>query len=330
MTEMSPGSATSMEEDVLDDVADQVDALESEFDMVPLDHSRRMLLVHAHPDDETLATGGSMAHYAADNALVTLVTCTLGEEGEIVVDDLAHLASNREDALGSYRIGELATACEALGVTDHRFLGGPGRYRDSGMMGTPENEDPRCFWQANPDEAIADLVEIVRDVRPQVIITYDENGGYGHPDHIQAHRVAVAAFKKAADPDFGPELGEPWTPSKLYYAVLPESMLQVAIDTMIEAGVPDFFGGVTKAEDLPMATPDELVTTKIDAVLEVDAKMAALRAYRSQVSLDSPFFKMQEKIGPTAFGFEYFRLVEGEAVPAADGHENDLFAGVPV
>ena len=114
-----------------------------------------LLLVHAHPDDESIGTGATMARYAAQGARVTLVTCTLGELGEIIPPDLAHLAAGRDDRLGQYRIGELAAACAALGVTDHRFLGGAGRWRDSGMMGLPGNHDPRCFWQADVDEAAA-------------------------------------------------------------------------------------------------------------------------------------------------------------------------------
>ncbi len=116
---------------------------------------QRLLLVHAHPDDETIGTGATMARYAAEGRDVTLVTCTLGEEGEVLVPALEHLAADKDDQLGGWRIHELDKACEALGVTDHRFLGGAGRYRDSGMMGTPTNDNPRCFWQADLDEAAA-------------------------------------------------------------------------------------------------------------------------------------------------------------------------------
>jgi N-acetyl-1-D-myo-inositol-2-amino-2-deoxy-alpha-D-glucopyranoside deacetylase len=158
---------------------------------------RRLLLVHAHPDDESIGTGATMARYAAEGAHVTLVTCTLGELGEIIPASLAHLAADKENRLGEHRIGELAAACAELGVTDHRFLGGPGRWRDSGMMGTEGNDDPRCFWRADPDEAAAALLEVIREVRPQVLVTYDANGFYGHPDHIQAHRVAWRAFGRA-------------------------------------------------------------------------------------------------------------------------------------
>jgi N-acetyl-1-D-myo-inositol-2-amino-2-deoxy-alpha-D-glucopyranoside deacetylase len=158
---------------------------------------RRLLLVHAHPDDESIGTGATMAKYAAEGAQVTLVTCTLGELGEIIPASLAHLAAGDGAALGEYRIGELAAACAALGVTDHRFLGGPGRWRDSGMMGTEGNDDPRCFWQADVAEAADALLDVIGEVRPQVLVTYDANGYYGHPDHIQAHRVAWRAFTLA-------------------------------------------------------------------------------------------------------------------------------------
>jgi len=167
--------------------------------MSSADPARRLLLVHAHPDDESIGTGATMAKYAAEGARVTLVTCTLGELGEVIPPSLARLAAEKEDRLGEYRIGELAAACAALGVTDHRFLGGAGRWRDSGMMGTEGNDDPRCFWRADVDEAAHALLGVIREVRPQVLVTYDANGFYGHPDHIQAHRVACRAFQHAAD-----------------------------------------------------------------------------------------------------------------------------------
>jgi N-acetyl-1-D-myo-inositol-2-amino-2-deoxy-alpha-D-glucopyranoside deacetylase len=164
-----------------------------------MDPARRLLLVHAHPDDESIGTGAVMAKYAAEGAQVTLVTCTLGERGEIIPPDLAHLGADAEDRLGEYRIGELDAACAELGVTDHRYLGGPGRWRDSGMTGTAGNDDPRCFWRAGVDEAADALLGVIREVRPQVLVTYDANGFYGHPDHIQAHRVAWHAFQQAGD-----------------------------------------------------------------------------------------------------------------------------------
>src|SRR5690349_21460855 len=166
----------------------------------------RLLLVHAHPDDESIGTGATMARYAAEGTQVTLVTCTLGELGEIIPPSLSYLAEGDGSRLGEYRIGELAAACAALGVTDHRFLGGPGRWRDSGMMGTEGNDDPRCFWRADVDQAARALLDVIAEVRPQVVATYDAHGAYGHPDHIQAHRVAWRAC----------ELAGPDRPAKFY------------------------------------------------------------------------------------------------------------------
>src|SRR5258708_11103888 len=157
----------------------------------------RLLLVHAHPDDESVGRGATMAKYAASGAQVTLVTCTLGELGEVIPPDLASLAWDRENRLGEHRIGELAAACAELGVTDHRFLGGPGRWHDSGMMGTPSNDWDGCFWRADVDEAAGELLDIITEVRPHVLVTYDANGFFGHPDPIQAHPVALRAFALA-------------------------------------------------------------------------------------------------------------------------------------
>jgi N-acetyl-1-D-myo-inositol-2-amino-2-deoxy-alpha-D-glucopyranoside deacetylase len=290
-----------------------------------------MLLVHAHPDDETIGTGATMAKHAAAGDGVTLVTCTLGEEGEILVPELAHLASDRDDGLGEHRIGELNAAMEALGVTDHRFLGGPGRWRDSGMIGTPTNDNPGCFWHADLDDAIGELVKVIREVRPQVVIGYDANGGYGHPDHIQAHRVAVGAFEAAGDAERYPDAGEPWAPSKLYETALPRSVLRMAYDALKELGEEAPFGAVSP-EDLEFGTPDELITSVIDAKEYLPAKVEAMRAYPTQISVDGHFFALSNDVGQGAFGVEYFRLVAGAVPtgpkPAGGEQETDLFAGV--
>ena len=308
----------------VDAVAEQVDA-----DMDALDVPRRLLLVHAHPDDETIGTGATMAKYAAEHARVTLVTCTLGEEGEVLVPELAHLAADREDGLGQHRIGELAAAMEALRVKDSRFLGGPGRWRDSGMMGTPANERADCFWQADLDEAVLDLVAVVREVRPQVVVTYDDRGGYGHPDHIQAHRVTVAAVEAAADSSYAPELGEVWSVDKLYWTAVPKSALQAGIDQLKAAGDSSFFG-VDSADELPFGIADEQVTTEVDASAHLDAKVAAMRAHRTQIAVDGPFFALADNVGHRAFGIEHFVLARG---PRGRGtgpldREGDLFAGL--
>jgi N-acetyl-1-D-myo-inositol-2-amino-2-deoxy-alpha-D-glucopyranoside deacetylase len=285
-----------------------------------------MLLVHAHPDDECIATGATMAKYAADGAHVTLVTCTLGEEGEILVPELVHLAADKDDALGEHRIQELADAMTALGVTDHRFLGGPGRWRDSGMMGEPSNERPNCFWQADLDEAVGELVTVIRELRPQVLITYNEVGGYGHPDHIQAHRVAVAAFDAAADPARYAGAGEPWQVSKLYYTAFPVSFLRMGWEALKEMGEEAPFG-VTSPDELAFGDPDDTVTTRIDARDHLEAKIGAMRAPRTQIEVDGPFFALSNHIGQRAFGYEHFRLIKGSRAPG-DVVEEDLFAGV--
>jgi N-acetyl-1-D-myo-inositol-2-amino-2-deoxy-alpha-D-glucopyranoside deacetylase len=316
--------------EVLAEAAAVVEPMEQLVDMEALDRSRRLILVHAHPDDETIATGATMAKYAAEGALVTLVTCTRGEEGEIVVSDLAHMSSADHDRLGEHRVEELATACEALGVRDFRFLGGAGRFRDSGMMGESSNEDPRCFWRADLDEATRDLVGIVRDVRPQVMVTYDENGFYGHPDHIRANQVAVRALDAAADARYAPELGEPWQISKLYYSTTAKSFIQAGIDAFREAGrVTEFFEGVTTADELGFGVDDDDVTTQVDGREYFDAKVAALRAHRSQVAVDGMFFALADGVGQRAWAVEQYILVRGAPGPAgADGREDDLFAGL--
>jgi N-acetyl-1-D-myo-inositol-2-amino-2-deoxy-alpha-D-glucopyranoside deacetylase len=287
--------------------------------------ARRLLLVHAHPDDESIGTGATMAKYAAEGAQVTLVTCTLGELGEIIPPELRHLAFDADGGLGQYRIGELAAACEALGVTDHRFLGRPGKWRDSGMMGSPSNDWDGCFWRADVDEAARDLLTVIEEVRPQVIVTYDDNGFYGHPDHIQAHRVAWRAFEMADG-----------RVDKFYATAMPKSVLAEAMALLQDNGsAPTDLGGadftrVESVDDLPFGTDDEKVTTRIDAGAYLDAKLAAMRAHASQIAVDSPFFALSDMVGRRALGTEYYTLLAGPGTPARpDGSlEDDLFAGL--
>jgi N-acetyl-1-D-myo-inositol-2-amino-2-deoxy-alpha-D-glucopyranoside deacetylase len=286
---------------------------------------RRLLLVHAHPDDESIGTGATMAKYAAEGAQVTLVTCTLGELGEVIPPELAYLAWDADGGLGQYRIGELAAACAALGVTDHRFLGYPGKWRDSGMMGTASNDWEGCFWRADVEEAARDLLKVIAEVRPQVLVTYDANGLYGHPDHIQAHRVAWRAF----------ELAEGLV-DKFYATAVPRSVLAEAMALIQgEGSGPSELGGtdfrrVESVDELPFGTADELVTTEIDARDYLDAKVAAMRAHATQIAVDSPFFALSDMVGRRAMGTEYYTLLAGPAAPASPGgtREPDLFASL--
>ena len=293
---------------------------------------RRLLLVHAHPDDEAIPTGVTMARYADEGVHVCLVTCTLGEEGEILADDLKHLASDAEDRLGDHRMDVLRAACHILGVDDVRILGGAGRYRDSGMMDTPTNAHPRAFWQADLDEAAGALVAVIREVRPQVVVTYDERGDYGHPDHIRAHEVTVAAFEASGDPARYPAAGALWSPQKLYYVATPKSVLELGLEYFKAAGeqVGDtFFAGVETVDDLPFGVPDDVVTTEIHAEHLAGRKLDALRAHRSQVSEDGIFFALPAEIVPAVWGVEHYTLARGApGEQGENGRESDLFAGV--
>lgn len=289
---------------------------------------KRLLLVHAHPDDETIGTGAAMAKYASEGVAVTLVTCTLGEEGEVLVPDLEHLAADQTDALGEHRIGELAEAMRLLGVSDHRFLGGPGRFRDSGMMGVPSNERDDCFWRADLLDAATSLVEVIREVRPQVVVTYDDFGGYGHPDHIQAHRVTHYAVALAESASFRPDLGPAWSVAKVYWTAFPRSIVREGILALREQGSDSDFAAMDP-DDIPFACEDSLITTAIEANEFTDAKMAALAAHRTQVTVDGGFFALSNNLGSQVWGTEYFRLARGQLGPLSDdGKETDLFAGV--
>jgi N-acetyl-1-D-myo-inositol-2-amino-2-deoxy-alpha-D-glucopyranoside deacetylase len=282
---------------------------------------KRLLLVHAHPDDETINNGVTMAKYAAEGASVTLITCTRGEEGEVLVESLASLASNQEDKLGEHREIELANAMKYLGVRDFRFLGFPTKsWRDSGMMGSKQNNRKDVFWQADLDEAAKELVKVILEIKPQVLVTYDEIGGYGHPDHIKAHQVAMRAAELAEN--------QGWKISKIYWNTMPKSVIQMGIDKMKEIGS-NFFGAES-VDDLPFAKPDELVTTVIKAPEFVSHKLAAMKAHETQISVDGPFFALSNNLGMSVWADEYYTLAKGERSAPYDenGREIDLFSGV--
>ncbi|RLV50821.1 N-acetyl-1-D-myo-inositol-2-amino-2-deoxy-alpha-D-glucopyranoside deacetylase [Nocardioides mangrovicus] len=302
---------------------------------------RRLLLVHAHPDDETIGTGATMAKYAAEGVGVTLVTCTGGEMGEILVPELAHLAADQDDTLAEHRRTELDNAMKILGVTDHRYLGGFGRFRDSGMQWAPEGHvhagaaipadetDDRAFWNADLTEAADELVAVIREVRPQVLVTYDQFGGYGHPDHIQAHRVATYAADLAGVPSYRLDLGEPWTIAKVYWSAMSASRLREGIRRLREAGDTTAFEGMDPDRLPPFATEDEFLAARVDGSDYVNAKMDAMRAHATQIAVDGPFFALSNNIGDEVWGSEFFRIARGaRGELGEDGLESDLFAGL--
>ncbi|MFF5146019.1 N-acetyl-1-D-myo-inositol-2-amino-2-deoxy-alpha-D-glucopyranoside deacetylase [Streptomyces sp. NPDC013157] len=279
--------------------------------------SRRLLLVHAHPDDESINNGVTMARYAAQGAHVTLVTCTLGEGGEVIPPELRHLTG---PALGEYRLGELAAAMREVGVADFRLLGGPGRYRDSGMMGTPDNDAPDCFWQADVDEAAGHLAEVILETRPQVVVTYDDNGGYGHPDHIQAHRVAMRAVELAAEA--GHRI------PKVYWNRVPRTVAEAAFARLQDdlPGLP--FAKSAAVDDVPGVVDDRRVTTEIDGTSYAGAKAAAMAAHATQVEVapdGARYFVLSNELAQPLFTTEFYELAGGE--PGA-ARETDLFAGL--
>lgn len=284
---------------------------------------RTLLAVHAHPDDESSSMGGTLAWYADRGIRTVVVTCTGGEVGEISSD---HLAT--PENLAEVRAGEMAAAAEILGLTRTIQLG----YRDSGMAGTPENDHPASFHRADPDEAIRRLVAIMREERPQVVVTYDENGGYGHPDHIKAHLIATAAFEAAGDPARYPEAGEAWSPTKLYHTAFPRSVAQALVQAWQEAGIdlpfdPPPEAGPGEAPP-PFGTPDELVTTAIPVRDYLERKQRALLAHQTQITPDTPWLRLPPEKSIEIWSHEHFRLVRGPTPAAAGEREDDLFAGL--
>src|SRR2546421_2623437 len=261
--------------------------------------------MHAHPDDESISTGGAMMKAKSHGHRVVLVTGTRGEAGEIYNMDEA--ASRPR--LGEIRTEELKAASDILGVDRQEFLG----YRDSGMVDTADNKDPRSFHQAKLDEAAGRLAVFIREERPDVVVTYAEDGVYGHPDHIKAHQVTNAAL------DLLEREGSPVR--KLYYTAIPRSMMEEFVKQMPEEAQRAMGGNMRIA-----GTPDELVTTKVDVHAYVDRKRDAFRAHVSQNDPNSWFTTMASQVYELAFGTEYYQLARGK--PGSSLPEDDLFAGI--
>ncbi|WP_209841048.1 MULTISPECIES: N-acetyl-1-D-myo-inositol-2-amino-2-deoxy-alpha-D-glucopyranoside deacetylase [unclassified Mycolicibacterium] len=285
----------------------------------------RLLFVHAHPDDETLTTGATIAHYAARGADVRVLTCTLGEEGEVIGSQWAQLAVDGADQLGGYRIGELTSALRELGVDRPRYLGGAGHWRDSGMEGSPARHRQR-FADADMDEAVSELVAVLRDFRPHVVVTYDPNGGYGHPDHVQAHRVTTAAVAASAG-DGHP--GEPWQVPKFYWTVMDGESMAEALESINEVELPDSWVRIP-ASALPFDLGHR-IDAVIDAQDSLPAKVAAMRAHQTQVTVEPSgrVFALSNNIALPISPVEHYLLVDGAAGQRDDrGVETDLLSGI--
>ncbi|MDA4105878.1 N-acetyl-1-D-myo-inositol-2-amino-2-deoxy-alpha-D-glucopyranoside deacetylase [Mycolicibacterium holsaticum] len=286
----------------------------------------RLLFVHAHPDDETIATGATIAHYVARGAQVRVVTCTLGEEGEVIGQRWAQLAVDQADQLGGFRVAELTAALRALGLDEPVYLGGAGRWRDSGMAGTPRRHRQR-FIDADPREAVGELVAHIRELRPHVVVTYDPQGGYGHPDHIHTHEVTMAAVAASAGSDYP---GEPWSVPKVYWSVFAKSAMTEGLAALGDAP-PDWIR--VSADDLGFGFPDEDIHAVIDVEEQLAAKVAALRAHTTQVTVapDGRSFALSNNVALPIGAIEHYILAAGTAgARDARGWETDLLAGLNV
>jgi N-acetyl-1-D-myo-inositol-2-amino-2-deoxy-alpha-D-glucopyranoside deacetylase len=294
--------------------------------------------VHAHPDDESIGNAATMAKYVAEGAAVSLVTCTLGEEGEVLVDELTHLAADQEDELGQHRLGELKAAMDVLGVTDFQLLGGIGRFRDSGMAYNDQGHAiardvlrDGIFWTTDLLEAANELVSVIRDRRPQVLITYNEIGGYGHPDHVQAHRVAMYAAQLAGIASYRRDLGPAWTIDRILWNTMSKTKMVEGIRALRESGDTETFKGFDP-EGSPMSS---MISDDADLAVAIDArpwmrqKLDAMLAHASQIRPDGPFFAGADVLGEGGmWAEEYYRLAAGLPYPTSEGPADDLFAGL--
>ena len=289
-------------------VVAHLDALPDLRDGIPDDRPMRLVAVHAHPDDESLATGLALSHHAAAGDEVHVVTCTLGEEGEVITPELAHLEG--DDALGEHRHGELSAAMAALGVHHHYLGGSRPRWRDSGMAGSPAAVHPRAFVGADVEEAATLLAGTLAPLTPDVVITYDPWGGYGHPDHIQTHRVTARAVELLGKPA-GPEGS---TAPQLYIALTPRTWAEQDrrwLATHVARGTRSPAGGeavVPAPEDefAPSVVPDSLVSHAVVDAAAVPGQEAAVREHPTQVTLHDGWFTLSNDIAARLPGREGF------------------------
>jgi N-acetyl-1-D-myo-inositol-2-amino-2-deoxy-alpha-D-glucopyranoside deacetylase len=278
----------------------------------------RLMAVHAHCDDETITMGGTLATYADRGVTTCVVCCTDGKLATIV--DPTMPEETTRPRLAEIREGELREACSILHVDEVEFL----RYGDSGMAGAPTNQLPDAFWMASLDEVTGRLVAQMRRFRPHVVVTYDGNGGYGHPDHIQTHRATLLAVEAARLVPMYKDAGEPWRVQKLYYTAFPRSQFERMVAMAKQAGIDPPFGE-TNPDEMEFLTPDADVAATIDTVGVIGRKRDALRAHHSQISEDWPQLSMPDDV-LKQFADEYFQLAMSRKPAVLP--ETDLFAGV--
>ena len=258
---------------------------------------------------------GAFLQYSTSGTETALIVATRGEVGEIADPALA-----TPETLGQVREGEMQAAAEVLGLNHLWFLD----YRDSGMAGTPENEDSRSFARANPAEAVGKLVAIIRQFRPQVIVTFDETGGYGHPDHIAIYRHTTSAFHAAADAVQYPELGPAHAASKLYYTLFPRSGIRAMAEWLQSQGAGSSFGDVDPES---LGLPDEPISVKLDVASLRERKDRSWAMHRTQVNSGAAFAQIPEELQLKWRNYEYYQLAASRVGPDVEG-ENNLFARV--
>ncbi len=275
---------------------------------------KRLLGAFAHPDDEGVI-GGTLLHYSMSGVETGLVCATRGEVGEIADPTLA-----TPENLGQVREGEMRAATEVLGIHSLWFLD----YRDSGMAGTPENEDPRSLAQASALDVVSKLVAIIRQFRPQVMVTFDETGGYGHPDHIAIYKHTTSAFHAAADAVQFPELGPAYSVAKLYYSAFPRSAVRALAEWMRSQ---NYQGSFSNLDPEKLGIPDELINVRLNVEPWLETKNRSWSMHRTQMDPNTPLAQIPEEIQRQWRSVEVYQLAASRVGPDVPG-ENDLFARV--
>jgi N-acetyl-1-D-myo-inositol-2-amino-2-deoxy-alpha-D-glucopyranoside deacetylase len=291
------------------------------------DSPGRLLFVHAHPDDETLATGGTIARYSQAGHDVTVVTCTAGEQGTVPNGEFVELMQDRDGTLAAARAAEAEAASELLGA-EHRWLGGMFTYRDSGRLGSRANAHPRAFCAAAVDEAAAALADTIVALRPHVIVTYDPDGGYGHPDHVQTHRVTMRAVDIAA---------RLWIVPAVFWVAVPRGVLERELSELAEtvqaAGDERFIVDVDPSHYPDGCHDDAMIAVEVDVSAQLELKWAALAIHRTQfVLLDDRTWVLPRGRGYRLLNSEWYLRADGQgpAPPGAQGRSSDLLEGVGV